>query len=240
MKLIIPNVNLKKFYKLCAFQNISSKNVRLSEKTVKSYLKFRDFLFGGHIKAESHAIFIDKLRKHILSKIISKDNLSQLDNKPLTPMIIKKVLESKKHQISLSSVKNLLTLLMKVYLIDQIPIIKIITMAEEDTQDKELIYNYLLRSKDFMNVEKVKKNFKDSPRAHRINDYLIELWIDDKVDINGIDIPKKLCHEHDYKSLPPDEVKEYKSIETYRVRETGELRARIALFDNYKLYPKGD
>lgn len=240
MKFIIPNVDLKKFYKLCAFQNVSPKDVKLNEKTFKSYLKFRDFLFEGPIKAESHAIFIDKLRKRILSKVISKEDLFQLNNKPLIPMIIKKALESRKHQISLSSVKNLLSLLMKVYLIDQIPIIKTITMTDEDTQDKELIYNYLLRSKDFMNVKKVKKNFRDSQRAHRINDYLIELWIDDKVDINEIDIPKKLCHDYDYKSLPPDEVKGYKSIETYRVRETGELRARIALYDNYKLYPKGD
>jgi len=155
-------------------------------------------------------------------------------------MVIKKSLESNKHQVSLSSVKNLQSLLIKVNLIDQIPIIKIITIAEEDTQDKELIYNYLLRSKDFMSVKQVKKSFKDSQRAHRINDYLIELWIDDKVEINGVDVPKKLCLVHDYKSLPPDEVKEYKSIETYRIRETGELRARIALSDNYKLYPKGD
>ena len=66
------------------------------------------------------------------------------------------------------------------------------------------------------------------------------MWIDDKVDINGVDIPRKICHDQDYKSLPPDEVKKYKSIETYRVRETGELRARVALSDNYKLYPKGD
>jgi len=225
---------------LCAFQNVSAKDVRLNEKTVKSYLKFRDFLFGGHIKAESNAIFLDRLRKRILSKIISKEDLSQLNNKPLTPMVIKKLLESKKHQVSLSSIKNLLSLLMKVYLIDQIPIIKTITMADEDAQDKELIYNYLLRSKDFMNVKNVKKKFKDSQRAHLINDYLIELWIDDKIDINGVDIPKEFCQEHDYKSLPPDEVKKYKSIENYRVRETGELRARIALFDNYKLYPKGD
>jgi len=225
---------------LCAFQNVSSKDIRLNEKTIKSYLKFRDFLFGGPIKAESYAIFFDKLRKRILLKVISKEDLSQLDNKPLTPMVIKKSLESNKHQVSLSSVKNLLSLLMKVYLIDQIPIIKTITIAEEDTQDKELIYNYLLRSKEFINIKKVKKNFKDSQRAHLINDYLIELWIDDKVDIKGVDIPKKLCYDHDYKSLPPDEVKEYKSIETYRVRETGELRARIALSDNYKLYPKGD
>ena len=225
---------------MCAFQNVSAKDVRLNEKTVKSYLKFRDFLFGGHIKAESNAIFLDRLRKRILSKIISKEDLSQLNNKPLTPMVIKKLLESKKHQVSLSSIKNLLSLLMKVYLIDQIPIIKTITMADEDAQDKELIYNYLLRSKDFMNVKNVKKKFKDSQRAHLINDYLIELWIDDKIDINGVDIPKEFCQEHDYKSLPPDEVKKYKSIENYRVRETGELRARIALFDNYKLYPKGD
>jgi len=225
---------------LCAFQNVSSKDVKLNEKTVKSYLKFRDFLFGGHIKAESYGIFFGKLRKRILSKVISKEDLSQLDNKPLTLMVIKKSIESKKHQISISSVKNLLSLLMKVNLIDQIPIIKTITMAEEDGQDKELIYNYLLRSKNPMNVKKVKKNFKDSQRAHLINGYLIELWIDDKIDINNIDVPKELCHDHDYKSLPPDEVNGYKSIETYRVRETGELRARIALSDNYKLYPKGD
>lgn len=240
MKFIIPNVDLKKFYKLCAFQNLSSKDIKLSQKTIKSYLKFRDFLFGGLIKAESHTIFIDKLRNSILSKIISKEDLSQLDNKPLHPMIIKKSLEHKKHQISLASTKNLLSLLLKAYLIDNISIIKTINITTESTQDKDLIYNYLLRSKDIMNVKKVKKKFKDSPRAHLINDYLIELWIEDIVEIDGIDIPKSLIHKDNYKNIPPSEVKGYKSIETYRVRETGELRAKISLFDKYKLYPTGD
>ncbi len=240
MKFVIPNVDLKKFYKLCAFQNILAKDVRLNEKTIKSYKKFRDYLFGGSIKAESYAIFIEKLRKRILSKIISEEDLSQLDNRPFTPLIIKNLLERKKHQISLSSVKNLLSLLMKVHLLDQIPIIKIINITDEEAQDKELIYHYLLRSKDFLSVKKVKKYFRESQRAHRINDYLIELWIDDKIDIKGIDIPKGFCSNCDYKDLSPEEVKEYKSVETFRVRETGKLRARIALFDNYKLYPKGD
>ncbi len=240
MKFIIPIVDLKKFYKLCAFQNVLSKDIKLNEKTVKSYLKFRDFLFGGLVKAESYAFFIDKLRNCILLKVISKEDLSQLDNKPLNPMMIMKLFENKKHIISLSSAKNLLSLLLKVSLIDQIPIIKIITMVEENAQDKELIYNYLLRNKEFVNIKKVKKNFKDSPRAHLINDYLIELWIDDKVEIKGVDIPKEFCQDRNYKNLPPDEVNGYKSIETYRVRETGELRARITLYDNYKLYPKGD
>ncbi|MFX1481273.1 MAG: hypothetical protein ACFFCI_24600, partial [Promethearchaeota archaeon] len=101
-------------------------------------------------------------------------------------------------------------------------------------------YYYLLRSKDFMSVKKVKKSFRNSQRAHRINNYLIELWVDGKIDIKGIDIPREFCNEYEYTNLPPDKVKGYKSIETYRVRETGELRASIALSDNYKLFPKGD
>ncbi|MFW9867031.1 MAG: hypothetical protein ACFFEN_13125 [Candidatus Thorarchaeota archaeon] len=240
MKFVIPNVDLKKFYKICAFQKVSAKDVRLNEKTVKTYKKFRDFLFGGTIKAESNTIFMDNLRESILSKIISRDDLSKLDNKPLTPMILKNSLESKKHQISFTSVKNLLSLLMKAYLIDQIPIMKTIIMEDEEAQDKALIYHYLLRSKDFLSVKKVKKSFRNSPRAHRINNYLIELWVDSKVDIKGIDIPRELCNEYEYTNLPPNKVKGYKSIETYRIRETGELRASIAISDNYKLFPIGD
>ena len=233
-------MNLKKFYKLCAFQNVSSKDIKLNQKTIAAYLKFRDYLFGGSIKAESYSIFIDELRKRILSKIISKEELSRLDNKPLSPMIIKKSFEEKKQQISFSSVKNLLSLLMKVYLLDQITTMKNISITDEETQDKELIYYYLLRNKDFISVKKVKEKFRDYQRRHRINDYLVELWIDNKIDIKGLDIPKKLCRDNDYKNLPLDKAKVYKSIETFRVRETGELRARISLSDNYKLYPKGD
>ncbi|MEJ2279876.1 MAG: hypothetical protein P8Y70_19340 [Candidatus Lokiarchaeota archaeon] len=217
-----------------------SSDVRLNEKTFKSYLKFREFLFGGFVKAESYAIFIDKIREKIFSEILSKENLSHLDNKPLNPIILKELLERNNRQISLTSTKNLLTLLMKVSLIDQIPIIKIITISNEDAQNKQLIYNYLLRSKNTLNVKKVKKNFKDSPQVHRINDYLIELWIENKIDISGIDIPREILNDKSYKDLPPKQIKEYKSIETYRIRETGELKARITLSDNYKLFPKGD
>ena len=155
-------------------------------------------------------------------------------------MVIKKLFEKKNKEISNSSVKALLSLLMKVYLLDQITIIKNISISEEETQDKELIYYYLLRNRDFISVKKVKEKFRDYQRTHRINDYLIELWMVDKLDIKGLDVPKSLCHDHDYKNLPPDKVKGYKSIETFRVRETGELRARISLSDNYKLYPKGE
>ena len=240
MKVVIPNVNLKKFYRLCAFQKISSKDLKLNETTFRSYLKFRDYLFGGPLKAESYTIFLDKLRKRLLSKVISKEDLSHLTDKPLNPMIFKEVFEKKKREISVSSAKALLSLLMKVYLLDEIPIIKSISITDEATQDKELIYYYLLRNKDLNSVKKVKQEFRDHQRLHRINDYLIELWIDDKIEIKGLDIPKSLCRDSDYKNLPLDEVKEYKSKETFRIRETGELRTRVSLSDSYKLYPKGE
>ena len=73
-RIIIPNINLKKFYKISAFQDVSHNSINLKEKSFNRYLKFRNHLFNGIVKAESYSIFIDKLRKSILSKIISKED----------------------------------------------------------------------------------------------------------------------------------------------------------------------
>lgn len=152
-KLIVPNINLKKFYRICAFQKTSFETVDLKEKSFRSYLKFRDHLFGGYIKAESYSIFIDEIRKAILSKIISKDNLIQLVNKPLNPITIKTFFKEKNREISNSSAKALLSLLIKVYLLDQVNVIKNISVDGEIDQDKELIYYYLLRRRDFISIK---------------------------------------------------------------------------------------
>ena len=241
-KFIIPNVNLTKFYRICAFRDASPKSINLKEKTFRRYLKLRNYLFGGQIKAESYSIFIDELRKSILSKIISKEELVQFVNKPLNPTTIKTFFEEKEQEISNSSIKALLSLLIKVYLLDQINVIKNINVDNEIEQDKEIIYYYLLRRRNFISVKELKNKFRNYPRKHKINDYLIELWIEEKIDIIGLDIPKKICKNHDFKNLPLEQIKDFKSVERFRVRETGELRARIMLQDNYKLYPlnKGD
>ena len=241
-KVIIPNVNLKKFYRICAFRDTSPKSINLKEKTFRSYLKLRNYLFGGHIKAESYSIFIDELRKSILSKIISKEELAQFVNKPLNFTTIRIFFEKKEQEISNASIKALLSLLIKVYLLDQINIIKNINIDNEIEQDKEIIYYYLSRRRNFVSVKELKNKFRNYPRKHRITDYLIELWVEEKIDIIGLDIPKKICETHDFKNLPIAQVKDFKSIEKFRDRGTGELKARIILQENYKLYSlnKGD
>jgi len=72
-KLIVPNINLKKFYRICAFQKTSLETVDLKEKSFRKYIKFRAHLFGGYIKAESYSIFIDEIRKAILILVKSKN-----------------------------------------------------------------------------------------------------------------------------------------------------------------------
>ena len=241
-KLIVPNISLEKFYRVCAFQKTSLETVELKEKSFRRYLKFRNYLFEGYIKAESYSIFIDEIRKAILSKIISEDNLYQLANKPLNPITIKMFFREKNREISNSSAKALLSLLIKVYLLDQVNIIKNISVDGENDQDKELIYNYLLRRRDFISVKELKNKFSDYPRKHKINNYLLELWIEGKVDIVGLDIPKEICSDYNFENILPEQVKDYQSIEVFRVRETGELKARISIQDDFKLYPldKGD
>ena len=123
-RIIIPNINLKKFYKISAFQDVSHNSINLKEKSFNRYLKFRNHLFNGIVKAESYSIFIDKLRKGILSKIISKEDLNLLVNKPLNPTTVRTLFQEKGREISKSSSKALLSLLIKAYLLDQISIIK--------------------------------------------------------------------------------------------------------------------
>lgn len=236
-KIVIPNVNLKKFYRVCAFKEVSHKSLNLKEKYFRSYLKLRNYLFGGFIKAESYSIFIDELRKSILLKIISKESLNQLVNKPLNPTTIKKFFEEKEREISNSSAKALLSLLIKVYLIDHINVIKTISVDKEIDQDKAIIYYYLLKRRDFISVKELKDKFSDYPRKHKINNYLLELWIEGRIDIGSLDVPKEICSNYNFKDLNPELVKDYESIEMYRIRETGELKAGIIIQDNYKLYP---
>ncbi|KKN54099.1 hypothetical protein LCGC14_0595930 [marine sediment metagenome] len=241
-RIIVPNINLKKFYRICAFRNISFKSVDLNEITFKKYLTFKNQLFGGYIKAESYSIFVEKLRKSILLKLISKEELTQLVNKPLNPTSIHVLFKKSNKQISNSSVKALLSLLMKVYLLDHVKIIKFLSFDEEERQDRSLIYYYLSRRRDFISVKRLKDKFWDHPRKHRINDYLLGLWLENKIDIGGLDVPRKTCNDFGFTDIPPDQVDKFKSVETYRVRETGELKARVLLSDNNKLYPlnKGD
>ena len=237
MRIVIPNINLKKFYKICAFQEVSHSSVNLKEKSFRRYLKFRNHLFNGIVKAESYSIFIDKLRKSILSKIISNEDLNLLTDKPLNPTTIRTFFQTKGSEISKSSSKALLSLLIKVYLLDQMIIIKNISVDNEVDQDKDLIYYYILRRRDFISVKELKHKFSDYPRKHKINDHLLELWIDGRIEIDGIDVPKEVIKDYNFENLTPDLVKDYKSIELYRIRETGELTARIVIQNNYKLYP---
>ncbi len=236
-KIVIPSINLQKFYKVCAFQKVSPSSIGLAENSFKSYIKLRVYLFGKLVKAESFNIFIEVLRNSILSKIITKSELIQLTNRPLNSSTIKMYFESRGDYISNSSAKALLSLMLKVYLIDQLNIIKYVKTEEEGERDKELILYYILRRRTFISVRELKNKFSNYPRRHKINDYLLELWVDEYLVIGGLDVPRLLCKNYNFKNLNPEQVKEYKSIEMIRIRETGELKARVVIEDNYKLYP---
>jgi len=166
-KIIILNVNIKKFYRICAFRDISTESIGLKQNSLKQYKNFRDYLFGGIIKAQSFSIFIDELKNAILSKIISYEELTQLGKKPFNPMTIKRFFEGKRIQISKSFAKSFLSLLFKIHLIDQLNIIKLVDIHEEIEQDKELLYYYLLRSKDFVSIKTLKDNSRIIPESIR-------------------------------------------------------------------------
>lgn len=236
-KIIIPSINIERFYRICAFRDTSAKSIGLKEKSLKQYTKFRDYIFGDIIKAQSYSIFIDKLRDAFLSKIISHQELMELNTKPFNPMTIKQFFDNNNIQISNTSAKNLLSLLTKVHLVDQINIIKNVAIKEESEQDKQLLYYFLLRNNNFISIRTLKKKFKDHARKHKINDYILELWRDGKLDISKVDVPREICIKYGIKDIPPEHVKDFTSIETYRVRESGVLKARIMLQDNYKLFP---
>ncbi|KKN38936.1 hypothetical protein LCGC14_0748390 [marine sediment metagenome] len=236
-RIVIPTINLAKFYRVCAYQKITPSSIGLTEKSFKRYINLKDYLFGKLVKAESFNIFIEVLRNSILSKIISKSELLQLANRPLNPSTIKRYFENKGNNISNSSTKALLSLMLKIHLIDQLVIIKSIRTEEGAEHDKELIRYYILRRRSFISVKELKNKFSDFPRKHKINDYLLELWVDQFLDIGGLDVPRLLCNNYNFKNLDPEQMKEYKSIEKIRVRETGELKVRVVIEDSYKLYP---
>ncbi len=236
-RLSIPCVNLQKFYRVSAFRDTSARSIAVKPASFKQYINFRDFLFNGVIKAQSLPIFIEKVRNAIFAKIVSSDELALLENKPFNPMTIRGFFDGKDIEISNSSAKNLLTLLNKIHLIDQVNVIKKLDSNSEIEEDKNLIYNFLLRSKNLISLKKLKSKFGDHVRKHKINDYLIELWAEGKLDIDRCDVPREICRKYGIKDLPPEEVGSFNSIETYRIRESGVLKARVILRENYKLFP---
>jgi hypothetical protein len=236
-KIVVPQLSLKKFYKICAFRNTTPESINLSEKTFNYYIKFRNQLFGNHIKAETFDIFIDILRKKILSEIISNEELAHLENKPLNPNILKRTIESLGKEISNTSSKRLLSLLIKINLLDQVNVIKNLSYKNHFERDKELLYYYILRRKDFLKVKALKEKFKDHPRKHKINEYLLDLWMEEKIKLDKLDVPIIVAKENGIENIQINKVKDLNSIELYRIRESGELRARIVIQDDYKIYP---
>lgn len=236
-KIVVPYVNLKKLFKLTAFPNASSEDVNLSQSTFASYIRFRDRLFDGNIEAKSFPIFFTKLREAIFSRIISEKTVKKIINKPINPSTIKNQIKKEGRKISDASSKAFLSLLRKLHILDQVNIIKKVKGETDSERDKEHIIYYLLRRKTFLTVKEVKKKFETLPRKHRINEYLLDLWLHEKVDIDGIDVPREICREYGYDEMPPSEVKDFEAIETFRKRETGELKARVILQDHFKLYP---
>ncbi len=123
-KIIIPSLDLKKFYKICAFKDATNMQVDLSEKAFKTYASFKNRIFENQVKAETYAIFIDLLRETILSKIISKQDLTNFDNKPINPTTVKNILKLQGKELSNASSKSLLSLLIKLNILDQVNITK--------------------------------------------------------------------------------------------------------------------
>lgn len=237
MQLTIPVINIEKFFKVCAFRNTTPKDIGVKKTKFNQYLKFKVFLFGDFIKAESIAIFYDVLTNAIFSKIISERNLDRCKDLPFNYDIFTEFMNKIHKKISRTSCKNLLTLLQKLNLIEKIPVIKKIAGKSENERDINQILYAIWKSTNTLTVKSLNSKFKNHPRFHKINDYILDLWVKNKINIKKIDVPREICQKYGIKDIPSDLVKKYKSVEIYRKRETGESKARLILKNSFKIYP---
>ncbi len=234
-RIVIPYLDLKKLYRLSKVPHTTYQDLNISKKTFMKYIRFRDIIFGGIIKAESFTDFISRLREEIKTKFLSNKDLQNLKNNIYNPKIIKDLIEKKGRKISYSSSKALLSLLKKIYLIDRISVINFINNDTEDERNKNIILNYIMRITRHLSVKEIKIKFWNHPRKNKINDYLLELWLEKKIDIIGLDLTRDICQQYGFNEIPPDYLDQFESLERYRIRETGELKAKVIMKNNYRI-----
>ncbi len=222
-RIYVPRINLKKFYLVSTMRDESkiNKRIKMSRKVLASYIRFRNFLFNGSIDASDFETFISLLKEKIVEKIIPVEVLKDLseNNLPANPITLKQALASFGYDLSQSSAKSLFSLLKKLNLVSIIP-----TFYKVNNQ-ADLIYSYLLR-KGASTIKEIKDKFSN---ASWIYDALLELWSNDRVEIEGLDVPKEVYKKYGKSGIPLDLVNGSTSINIYLDRKTGEKKAEIIL-----------
>ena len=228
-RIIVPLINLRKFYLVSTSKDASKIRARIdiSDRTLRIYIKFRDFLFNGPVDVSDFDDFIVLLREKIFEKVIPKHLLEELSNNkiPFNCLTLKNILKKNGKEISVSSAKALLSLLKKLNIVFPMVIFHLIST------NVELVYSFILQ-RGITTVNEIKSYFSDAPW---VIDALLDLWSQEKIDIENLDVPKEIYKKYGRYDIPPEEVRGLKSINIYFDRRTGKKKAEIILSPKSKV-----
>jgi len=214
---------------VCTATNIDAitKRLGISERTLRKYLKFRDFLFGGTINVSNYEEFLEILRDKIFEKIIPWEALKESlnENAPANFLTIKRIIEKNGNEISFSSAKALFSLLKQAGIISIVPMLRLVS------SNVDLVHHFIL-TKGVVSVGEIMEKF---ARKTWVIQAIFELFRSGRVIIKGLDVPKEVVEKYEWYNIPVEVVQGCKSINIYVDRSTGEKRAEIVLDPRWKV-----
>lgn len=227
----IPFVNIYKLYKVYSNPNPDAlmRLLQLSKRTIKSYLKFIDFLFNGEARAVmSFEEFKLLLRNKIMEKLDLVKILDIMSQRglPLNSHTLFTLLRAHGYNVSKTSCKALLSLLRKLEIVSSYPKTVLI-------KDKKSLVYYYIYTKGEVKFADIKKKFP----LRDIQDIIIELYAEDKINIEGFDIPRNLVERYG-RYLPVEVLKDSprsRYINRYIDRRTGKEFYEIVIAPDDKV-----
>jgi len=225
-RIVIPYVNLYRFFKVLTMKNATKikEKLGIKEKTLKSYVNFGNLIFEEEKQniPPSYEEFLALLKEKLFQKLPLHKVLNEMENKsqPLNSIVLQELLKKHGIKISTSSCKALLSLLKKLGVICSIPK----TIYSKSTED--LVLSHIL-AKGEVKFSDIKKKFP----IRDIDDIIIKLWAEGKIDIPGLNIPQEVAKKHG-RHIPADQINQLppsKFINSYIDRESGKKFFEIVI-----------
>ncbi len=232
-RLVIPKVNLKKFYQICVKKDpydLAGK-LKLSKRTLESYVKFRDLLFNGRVSALGFEEFLEKMKHSLVELIGGEQLLKSLSNDRtyLNSATLKNKLKESGFKISMSSAENLISLLVNLGAVYPVRVFYYTPSLSEQVLG-------FIADKGAVKVIDIKKKFEGNPRIY---DALLELWSKNLVEIPSLDVSREIYLEYGRTGIPAELAAPFKSVNFYVDRRTGKKVAEIILDDKAKVIYNG-
>jgi len=225
-RIVVPYLDLYRFFKILTMKDPSKakEKLGLKEKTIKAYMNFGNLLFGEEQRdiPPSFEEFLDVIRENLFQKLPLHEVLSEMESKahPLNSTILLELLRKRGIAISMSSCKALLSLLKKLGVVSSIPK-TVYSKAPED-----LVLSYIL-SKGEVKFSDIKKKFP----IRDIDDIIVKLWAEGKIEIPGLNVPRELVKKFG-RHIPADQIEEpppSKFLNQYVDRESGKKFLEIVI-----------